>query len=55
MQEGGSAAMTVTKAMFSDLTSSITANAEVIVPIGVTIMGIMVGITLIPRILYKFI
>lgn len=55
MQEGGSTAMVVTKAMFADLTSSVTANAEVIIPIGVTIMGIMVGIALIPRILYKFI
>lgn len=46
--------MTVTKDMFTGLTSAITSNAEVLVPVGVTIMGLMVGISLIPRILYKF-
>lgn len=46
--------MTVTADMFKGLTSAVTANAEVIVPIGVGIMAIMVGISLIPRILYKF-
>nr|DAQ30620.1 MAG TPA: hypothetical protein [Inoviridae sp.] len=48
-------AVTVTKDMFSGLTSAITSNAEVLIPVGVGIMAIMVGISLIPRILYKFI
>lgn len=47
--------MTVTKEMFAGITDAITSNAEVLVPVGVTIMGIMVGISLIPRILWKFI
>lgn len=41
-------------AMFSGLTDAITTNAGVLLPVGVTIMGIMVGIGLIPRIIYKF-
>ncbi|WP_455057535.1 hypothetical protein [Jutongia sp.] len=48
-------AVTVTRDMFSGLTSAITSNAEVLIPVGVGIMAIMVGISLIPRILYKFI
>lgn len=44
-------AVTVTKDMFSGLTSAITSNAEVLIPVGVGIMAIMVGISLIPRIL----
>ena len=48
-------AVTVTKDMFSGLTSAITSNAEVLIPVGVGIMANMVGISLIPRILYKFI
>lgn len=48
-------AVTVTKDMFSGLTSAITSNAEILIPVGVGIMAIMVGISLIPRILYKFI
>lgn len=52
---GGTGGMTVTADMFSGLTSAVTSNAEVIIPIGVGIMAVMVGISLIPRILYKFI
>lgn len=48
-------AVTVTKDMFSGLTSAITSNAEVLIPVGVGIMAIMVGISLIPRIIWKFI
>ncbi len=46
--------MTITAEMLSPITDALIANAEVIVPVGMTIMGIMVGISLIPRILYKF-
>lgn len=46
--------MNVTAEMLKPITDSITSNAEVIVPVGVTIMGIMVAISVIPRILYKF-
>lgn len=45
---------TVTADMFSGLTSAISSNAAVIVPVGVGIMAIMVAVSVIPRILYKF-
>ncbi len=45
---------TVTADMFTGLTSSISSNAAVIVPVGVGIMAIMVAVSVIPRILYKF-
>lgn len=51
----GGDGMTVTADMFTGLTNAVTSNAEVIIPIGIGIMAIMVGIGLIPRILYKFI
>ena len=44
----------VTEAMLTPIVDGITANAGVLLPVGLTIMGIMVGIALIPRILYKF-
>lgn len=46
--------ITLTADMFTSLTDAITANAGVLLPVGITIMGIMVGIGLIPRIIYKF-
>lgn len=52
---GVAKAVTITSDMFSGLSSAITSNAEVLIPVGVGIMAIMVGISLIPRILYKFI
>lgn len=48
-------AVTVTADMFTGLTSAITSNAQILIPVGIGIMAIMVGISLIPRILYKFI
>lgn len=47
--------MEITAAMFSGLTSAVTSNAEVLIPVGVGIMAIMIGISLVPRIIYKFI
>jgi hypothetical protein len=44
----------VTTAMLTPIVDTITANVGVILPIGLTIMGIMVGLSLIPRVLYKF-
>ena len=39
---------------FAPLTTAITGNLEVLLPVGITIMGIMIGVSLIPRIIYKF-
>ena len=48
------AGLTLTSAMFTDLISTITGNLGVLLPVGLTIMGIMVAVSLIPRIIYKF-
>lgn len=36
------------------ITETITTNAGVLIPVGCTIMAIMIGIAVIPRIIYKF-
>ena len=46
--------MTLTSTMFEGLTDTITTNLGVLLPVGLTIMGIMVAVSLIPRIIYKF-
>lgn len=46
--------MTVTAAMLEPITSAITTNLGVLLPVGLGIMGTMIGISLIPRIVYKF-
>jgi len=51
--ETGSAVV-VTEAMLSPLTDAITNNLGVLLPVGITIMGVMIGVSLIPRIVYKF-
>lgn len=46
--------LTLTSDMFGGLVDTITTNLEVLLPIGLVIMGIMVAVSLIPRIIYKF-
>ncbi|NNJ29171.1 hypothetical protein [Lacrimispora defluvii] len=48
------AAFVITEEMLAPIVTSITSNSTVLIPVGLTIMGIMVGIGLIPRIIYKF-
>lgn len=48
------AGLTLTSGMFSGLLNTITTNLGVLIPVGLTIMGIMVAVSLIPRIVYKF-
>ncbi|MGX1195508.1 hypothetical protein [Metabacillus sp. SLBN-84] len=45
---------TVTTAMVQPISDAISDNVGVLLPVGVGIMAIMVGISLIPRIVYKF-
>ncbi len=40
--------------LFSGLISVIQQNLGVLLPVGLTIMGIMIAVSLIPRIIYKF-
>ena len=45
---------TLTPEMFAPLVETITTNVSVLLPIGLTIMGIFVAISLIPKIFYRF-
>ena len=36
------------------IVDSITSNLEVLLPVGITIMGVIIAVSLIPRIIYKF-
>lgn len=47
-------AVTVTSAMLAPVTSAVTENLTVLLPVGIGIMAIMLGVSLIPRIVYKF-
>lgn len=46
--------MVLTAEMLSGITSAVTDNLGVLLPVGLTIMGVMIGVSLIPRIVYKF-
>lgn len=52
--DGETSSALVSAGDFTTLTSTITANAQTMIPVGLTILGIMVAIGLIPRIIYKF-
>jgi len=44
----------VTADMLTPITDSITSNLGVLLPVGIGIMAILIGVSLIPRIIYKF-
>ena len=44
----------ITAELVTPIVSLVTQNIEVLVPVGISILGIMVGVSLIPRIIYKF-
>lgn len=46
--------MTITADMVAPITTAITNNLDVLLPVGIGIMAIMIGVSLIPRIVYKF-
>lgn len=48
------APIAITSDMVQPLASAVTANVGQILPVGITIMGVMLGVTLIPKIIYKF-
>lgn len=50
----GTALVNVTSAMLEPITTSITSNLGVLLPVGLTIMAVLIGVSLIPRIIYKF-
>ena len=47
-------AVVVTSAMLEPVMDSITGNLGVLLPVGLTILAVMVGVALIPRIIWKF-
>lgn len=46
--------MAITSEMLAPIATALTDNLGVLVPVGITIMGMMIGVSLIPRIVYKF-
>ena len=44
----------VTAEMLAPITTTLTNNLDVLLPVGISIMGVMIGVGLIPRIVYKF-
>ena len=52
--EGSATAIAITSDMLKPITQALTDNIGVLLPVGITIMGIMIGVSLIPRIVYKF-
>lgn len=46
--------MTLTAEMLAPITTALSSNLGTLLPVGIGIMGTMIGISLIPRIVYKF-
>ena len=46
--------MELTSQMLAPITEELSTNLSVLLPVGLGIMGTMIGISLIPRIVYKF-
>lgn len=44
----------ITADMLAPITDAISNNISVLIPVGIGVMGTMIGISLIPRIVYKF-
>ncbi len=45
----------LTAELLQPIVDTVTANITTILPIGLSVMGAIVGVSLIPRIIYKFI
>lgn len=44
----------LTDAAIAPLLTVITGNVGVLLPVGITVLGLMIGIALIPKLIYKF-
>ena len=44
----------VTAEMLAPITTTLNENLGVLLRVGIAIMGVMIGVSLIPRIVYKF-
>lgn len=47
-------AFEITADMIAPITTALSSGLEVLIPIGIGIMATFIGISLIPRIIYKF-
>lgn len=47
-------AATITSTMIQPIVTTVADNAKVLIPVGIGVMAIMIGASLIPRIVYKF-
>jgi hypothetical protein len=47
--------MELTSGMFTDMLSSITANLGVLVPVGIGLMALLIGVRLIPKVVKRFV
>lgn len=54
LAERGVRGMVLTEEMLAPIQTTLTSNLNVLLPVGIGIMGIMIGVHLIPRIIYKF-
>lgn len=52
--DGTGTLVNVTAEMLEPITNAVTSNLGVLLPVGIGIMAIMIGVALIPRIIYRF-
>lgn len=46
--------MNITAEMLAPITTAVTGNLDTLLPVGIGLMAIMLGVSLIPRIVWKF-
>lgn len=54
LMTAGAGAGVIDSSVVGEITSVFTSNLSVVLPVGITILGIMLGVSVIPRIVYKF-
>ena len=54
LMEGTGTLVNVSAEMLEPITNAVTSNLGVLLPVGIGIMAIMIGVALIPRIIWKF-
>lgn len=47
-------AVGITAAMVTPIVDAVNSNVGILLPVGIGIMAIMIGVSMIPRIVYKF-
>lgn len=52
--EASTPSVAITSDMLAPITEAVTSNIGVILPVGITIFGILIGVALVPRIIGMF-